>query len=412
MMDYENELEFIKKYFNAVHINTAEYSYLTFSRNETSSVGVYSFLYTREVIDRQITHLLSTLKPNTLYHVENDFHQNHYTFFLPNKKNTLFVIGPFFPREFTRGELEEIIEPYNLHKEKLDHILTVFETIPIIPDNSPLHTMITTFCNDMWGASENYEFENINMSGIVVGQDDSHTSEEENPTAQGTMQKMAILSERYEIENHLMAAISKGELQNAQMYFQQFLSIQAAQQRVSDPLRNMKNYTVILNTLYRKAAEAGKVHPIYIDALSSDMAKKIESCQSVREITALSNQMMRKYCFLVKNHSMQNFSKLIQQCLTIIGSDLSAKLSLKTLANELSVNPSYLSSQFNKEIGETLTSYVTKKRIEHAILLLNSTNHSIAEIAEMSGISDIQYFSKIFKKNVGHTPSEYRKLLK
>ena len=61
-----------------------------------------------------------------------------------------------------------------------------------------------------------------------------------------------------------------------------------------------------------------------------------------------------------------------------------------------------------KETGSTLTEYVNRKRVEHAIFLLNSTNLQIQEIAAACGIPDVNYFTKIFKKQVGNTPKEYR----
>ena len=122
--------------------------------------------------------------------------------------------------------------------------------------------------------------------------------------------------------------------------------------------------------------------------------------------------MARKYAFLVKNHSMKGYSSLIRQALTHIDNDLSADLSLKALAETLGTNASYLSTLFKKETGHTLTEYVTDKRIQHAVFLLNATNMQIQTIASYCGIPDVCYFSRIFKKLKGKTPSEYRDLVR
>ncbi len=132
----------------------------------------------------------------------------------------------------------------------------------------------------------------------------------------------------------------------------------------------------------------------------------------MEELDQLRTEMTRKYCLLVRNHSMQNYSQLLQQTLTIINSDLTADLSLAMLAAELNVNASYLSTRFKQEMDETLTDYIMKKRVEHAILLLNSTDMPISEIANRCGIPDLQYFSKVFKKRIGHTPSGYKKIIR
>ena len=121
--------------------------------------------------------------------------------------------------------------------------------------------------------------------------------------------------------------------------------------------------------------------------------------------------MVRKYCLLVKNHSLKGYSMLVRKVITNIIYDLTADLSLKVQAKELNVNPSYLSTLFKKETGQTLTEFVNRKRIEHAILLLNSTDMQIQVVAQYCGIPDVNYFTKTFKKIVGKTPKEYREMI-
>ena len=74
----------------------------------------------------------------------------------------------------------------------------------------------------------------------------------------------------------------------------------------------------------------------------------------------------------------------------------------------LFVSEEYLSAQFKKETGSTLTEYVNGKRIKHAVSLLNTTSLQIQAIAQYCGIPDVNYFTKTFKKYIGTTPKEYR----
>ncbi len=111
---------------------------------------------------------------------------------------------------------------------------------------------------------------------------------------------------------------------------------------------------------------------------------------------------------LVKKHSSNNYSLPVQRVITYIDTDLTADLSLKALSDSLNINPSYLSTLFKKEMGMTLTNYVNKKRIEHAVYLLSSTDMQIQNIAQYCGIPDVNYFTKIFKKVMNKTPSEFK----
>ena len=106
---------------------------------------------------------------------------------------------------------------------------------------------------------------------------------------------------------------------------------------------------------------------------------------------------------------MALYSEPIRQILVTIDASIAGDLSLKRFANELFLNTSYLSSLFKKETGMTLTDYVNENRINTAKRLLKSTTLSIQTIAASVGIPDIHYFTRLFCRETGLSPREYRK---
>jgi len=84
-------------------------------------------------------------------------------------------------------------------------------------------------------------------------------------------------------------------------------------------------------------------------------------------------------------------------------------LTLESLAQYLHVSPVYLSRIMKKELGTSFVSIITNMRISKALLLLNSTELSILEIAEKVGYDTQHYFSTAFKKVMGVSPNQYRK---
>lgn len=86
------------------------------------------------------------------------------------------------------------------------------------------------------------------------------------------------------------------------------------------------------------------------------------------------------------------------------------QLKLKDVALEVNLNPSYFSTLFKKELGINYNDYLIGRRIEAAKQLLCHTTLSISQITERIGYSDSKYFSRLFVKNVGIRPSEYRRL--
>ncbi len=183
-------------------------------------------------------------------------------------------------------------------------------------------------------------------------------------------------------------------------------------QRLADPIRNLKNYSIIMNTMLRKAAEYGGVHTLYLDKLSSEFAMKIELLPSTIAHEKLINEMIIAYCNMVNNHSIAKYSKLIQHVILYINSNISTNLSLKNIANIHDVNASYLSNRFKKETGKTLSKFILQTRMKFAVNLLNDTNLQIQTIAQHCGILDVNYFCKLFKQFFNETPNEYRKKLK
>ena len=163
-----------------------------------------------------------------------------------------------------------------------------------------------------------------------------------------------------------------------------------------------------MNTLLRKAAEDGGVHPVYIDRTSSKFAVRIELMQDINACSSLMREMFSSYCRLVYKHSIKRYSPIVQKTILVIDSDISAELSLKTLAQKQCISSGYLASLFKKETGKTVSEYIKDRRIEHAIYLLTTTHLQIQTIALHCGIIDVQYFSKVFKKKTGKNPKEFR----
>jgi len=82
-------------------------------------------------------------------------------------------------------------------------------------------------------------------------------------------------------------------------------------------------------------------------------------------------------------------------------------LSLKVLAAEFSYTGKYLSSLFVKHMKIPFHTYLLNLRIQQAMILLQDPGCSIAQVAEMCGFANPLYFSKVFKKRTGWTPTEY-----
>jgi two-component system, response regulator YesN len=118
--------------------------------------------------------------------------------------------------------------------------------------------------------------------------------------------------------------------------------------------------------------------------------------------------MAEDYCDLVRKRSHNGYSLLVQKALDYVSVNFSKPLNLDKLAQHCLVHPAHLSRQFKKETNMTLTEYLHTLRIKEAKLLLKKERTSIEWIAGTVGFEDAAYFTRVFKKLEGVTPTQYR----
>lgn len=92
-----------------------------------------------------------------------------------------------------------------------------------------------------------------------------------------------------------------------------------------------------------------------------------------------------------------------------IGEHYAEELTREDLARQVYLSPDYLSRLFRSEVGENLSSYLIRYRIEKAKELLRGTKEPVNQIASAVGYTNFSYFAKIFRKYTGCTPNVYRK---
>jgi len=101
-------------------------------------------------------------------------------------------------------------------------------------------------------------------------------------------------------------------------------------------------------------------------------------------------------------------NRMIARAMDFIGKHFSEEISLQTIAEEVSLNPSYFSRVFKQATGNTFKEYLTKVRVEEAKRLLKYTDYPLLDIAIAVGYDSQSYFTQIFKKETGLSPNKYR----
>ena len=404
-MIYDNELRFLCDSLKKIHVRTS-----LASPHDTADAVIDNtpglIIGDGKYSNVTLNDLLGGIEEQTMYKYTDLQRIEYIILLLPYvQPPTVLSIGPFMSTPVSRAQVLEMGEKIGLSPKEQKLIESMFADIPVLADNSCFYAMLDAFGERIWGDPSSFKAIDVQKEltepAFQIG---THKALEDTDSV---MMNMQMMEKRYHYENELMDAVAHGQIRKVNMLLTAFSEL-GFEKRVSDPLRNIKNYSIIMNTLLRKSAERGGVHPLYLDSLSSSFAMKIEQLPSTNEGRNLMTDMFSSYCRLVRKHSMKSYSPTVQKAILLIEADLSANLSLSSLAATQKVSPGYLSTIFKRETGKTVTEYIIDKRIKLASQLLASTHLQVQTIALHCGIMDVQYFSKVFKKKTGKTPKEYR----
>ena len=111
---------------------------------------------------------------------------------------------------------------------------------------------------------------------------------------------------------------------------------------------------------------------------------------------------------VINSHSGNNF---IDEAIKYINENYPSNLTLKDVANHVGISSSYLSTLFTRTLECSFVDYLNKVRIDRACGYFYDNKIKTYEIAYKVGYKDDKYFSKVFKRITGKSPSEYRRTM-
>ena len=143
---------------------------------------------------------------------------------------------------------------------------------------------------------------------------------------------------------------------------------------------------------------------------TSRFIKKIEESTNLEEIIETLQMITERMSGKIFSyHGVRHFSAL-RKAERYIWENYTRKLSLKEIAAVSGLSAPYFSTVFKEEMGENLSNYLNRLRVEKAASMLVTTEMPISEVAIACGFEDQSWFSKIFKNNTGFTPGKYREV--
>lgn len=318
--------------------------------------------------------LLKHTPKQTLLIAEGTFELKFALFRVPDEKDTVFMIGPW--TDGPRSEDSRRWAQKNLGKAGDEAVQEYYNGVHTLSGDD-FATAIYAVVSVMLGQEELRTQEVKEFLPFMFQPDIRYFTE---PTFERDI-PVAMIEQRYQIENEMLEAVTRGDENAAILSIHQFGRFSLGDRFIGTLYRE-KSQFIIMNTLLRKAIEQNAVHPFYVDKISSSYARR---------------------------YSLKGYSPTVQKVINHINLNLSEPHTLKSLAALCHISPSYLSSLFKQETGSTLIDYINTQRVKRAAQQLTTTDRSISEVAEEMGILDVNYFAKIFKRTFGMTPTRYRR---
>lgn len=211
----------------------------------------------------------------------------------------------------------------------------------------------------------------------------------------------------YALEQEICRLIANGDQENSEKILAE---INAAPRALlaADPVRSLKNSLIASCTFMTRAAISGGVPPDEAFTLSDAFIQRMEACTTMEQLLPFEGDMIRVFTARVNQLCNARYSQTVRQAMTYIENHLSEPMRLEEIAEHVYLNPRYLCGLFKKETGESLFSYIQRKRVEESKAFIRYTNSTFAEIAAFYQFCSQSHFGEVFKKYTNMTPGAYR----
>lgn len=218
-----------------------------------------------------------------------------------------------------------------------------------------------------------------------------------------------IIHAPYEPEMEFYSYVKSGDLDKVNRYLKRdFTSIQGLGKLSDNEIRNFRYHFIITAAMISRACIDAGLSLEQAYSLSDFYIQKVDKINTLKEIDALHKSMVVDYTKLMKKTKASSiYSKPIVHCINYIYSHLHMRITLECLASEVSLSPGYLSRLFKKEMGMSVSEYISVQKIETAKNMLRYSDYSPASIASILGYPSQSYFTECFRKATGVTPKRF-----
>ncbi|MDR2483679.1 MAG: helix-turn-helix domain-containing protein [Treponema sp.] len=203
-------------------------------------------------------------------------------------------------------------------------------------------------------------------------------------------------------ERMLLAALRRGDHDTAQ----KLLSGLLENLRSANPgdFRLIQHRAIELLALLSRAA----VYTQEALDMNNRYLERIQDARNPEELTDILRLLVDRMAAQIFSYQGVRHASALRKAERFIWENYTRRVSLQEIASASGLSAPYFSSIFKQEMGESLSNYLNRLRVERAVSLLSGTNLSLSVVSTSCGFEDQSWFSKIFKSFTGVSPGKYR----
>lgn len=342
-----------------------------------------------------------TTKEQNIYSITDSIFANYVVVCLDEINKNYILLGPYL----LIADYKDLLSEYNQYDLTLDEINALknyHKDLPIL-NKHKISNIVKIILKNIYTKNCKFKFiEKNNLFNLKSKESKTHR-ELISFIESDYLEKISAT------EYKLFFAIRQGDKLFASKCFDKLLPQTNINSNDFVNIRDYKNKLIYYNTLLKKAGELEGISTVHLQSLYNTNLDKIELSNDFNELYNLIFNMIVDYCDTISDHKLKYYSPLVKKAINHINLNLNNDLCVKDLADLFYVSPTYLARLFKKEVNSSIVEYINTQRIKQSTCLLKDSNLPIHQISQMVGISDYNYFSRLFKKYMNKTPSQYRK---
>lgn len=397
-------------------LNIDDLKYLCANLGNLSGVPVRLYDSDNEIFYYSTAELLKdpfSIDKNRAFELKEDiaYYQNDYDYYyvLLNYCNIRMVVGPTREIGISEQRLKSFAFANSVPTSLTEEFISGLKSIVSFPLMSLLQVMCV-FYFAISGEKKTIEEVTIHQEKQTDIQEDiekENIIKSDNERDNDSMPYNA-----FDVENRMLDMVMRGDTAALSNLFKNMPSIRSgllAQRQI----RQSKDIFIVTATLVSRSAIKGGLDVSTALSLSDSYIQKCELSNEFDYINELSYHMVMDYAERVNSLRIKaNSSIFVIKVSNYVQQHLSEAIKVQDIADSLYMGRSRLSTNFKKETGMEISTYIATQKIDEAKRLLRYSNKSFTDISNYLGFSSHSHFTKTFKKYTNATPFEYRQMHK